>query len=125
MANVETLIVIKYSILGRLMLLLFSAFGIFIGSMFLVASNTNIFLIILGVLIDVYSIIMFFDLVLFKQFEITKHHLVKKWLIGKYSLSVDDAIVYKTSYKITRGAIRFKSKNNHFLSFIFPIYIMA
>lgn len=121
----EVLLKITYSILGRLMLLVFSLFGIFSGSIFVMAFNTNILLIILGGLIEVYSIIMFIDLLFFDKFEITKYHLTKRWLFWKYSLAVDDAIVYKTSYLINRGAIRFKTKNNHFLWFILPIYLLA
>ncbi len=121
----KILLTIKYNFFGKLLLIIFSLFGMFIGSIFIIAINNNIFFITLGCLIVLYCLIMFSDILFFKRMDITDKYIIKNWLFGKYYLPINDAYVSKTSYQINRGTIRFKSKNNRFLSFILPIYLLA
>jgi len=49
--NENILLYIRYSLLGRILLVLFSLFGLYAGLFFVLVDNTNIFLKGIGVLI--------------------------------------------------------------------------
>ena len=119
--------ILKYNPFMRLVVLLFFMLGVLIGTMFLLANGTNLFLQILGGVIIIYSVVMLFDVLLFVRMEIDNKEIKKRWLFGTYVLKVYDVTkVNKFSYKgITRGYIRFYSKSNYFTSFIMIIHLLA
>jgi len=118
--------ILKYNPFMRLVVLLFFVLGVLIGTMFLLANGTNLFLQILGGAIIIYSVVMLFDVLLFVRMEIDNKEIKKRWLFGTYVLKVYDTKVNKFSYKgITRGYIRFNSKSNYFSSFIMTIHLLA
>jgi hypothetical protein len=121
----EEIIILKYNPFMRLIVLLFFFLGVFVGTMFLIAEGTNLFLQVLGGGILIYSLVMFFDILAFIEMKINNKEIKKRWLLGTYILKVQDAKVIKASYKLNRGYIRFYSKSNYFFSFIMTIHLLA
>ncbi|GGD43015.1 hypothetical protein GCM10012288_16630 [Malaciobacter pacificus] len=121
----EILLEIEYDFYKKSLLLLFALIGILIGCIFFVGSDKNIFLKILGIFICIYALFLFFDVLLFKKLLITRTEIKKIWIFGEIKLLVAEAIVFRSSYKLNKGTIHFRSKSNRFLSYILQIRLFA
>ena len=114
----EVLLSIKYNLLGRLLLILFSWFGLAVSIFLIVANDINILLKIIAILILVQNLWLFFDVLFFKEMKITKKTVAKVWLFGKLSVPVKEIdYAYRSFYTINRGKLvfqSFKSKKKNF-----------
>lgn len=125
--NEDVLLSIKYNLLGRTLLILLSLFGLFVSIFFLIAGDTNILLKIIGILILIQSLWLFFDVLFFKEMKITKEAITKVWSFGKISIPIKEIdYVYRSFYKINRGKIVFQSKKrNFFLHNFMAIHLLG
>ena len=128
--NENVLLHIRYDLLGRMLLVLFSLFGLYIGLFFVIADNTNILLKVIGVLIFLQSLWLFFDVLFFKEMKITKTKIEKIWLFGKLSVPIKKIdYAYRSFYKINRGKIVFRSsqsiKRNFYLHNCMAIHLVG
>jgi hypothetical protein len=124
--NEDVLLLIKYNLLGRILLILFSWFGLAV-SIFLIAENVNILFKIIAILIFIQSLWLFFDVCFFKEIKITTKVITKVWLFGRVSVPIKEIdYVYRSFYKINHGKIVFQSKSRTFFIYNFmSIYLLG
>jgi len=128
--NQRVLFTIQYCLFGRILLIIFSLFGLFAGLMFMIANKTNMLLQIIGAIIFAQSLWLFIDVLLFKKVKITKNTIEKIWLFGKASIPVEKIdYAYRSFYKINRGKMVFRSfkskKRNFFFYNVMAIHLLG
>ena len=128
--NQRVLFTIQYCLFGRILLIIFSLFGLFAGLMFMIANKTNMLLQIIGAIIFAQSLWLFIDVLFFKKVKITKNTIEKIWLFGKASIPVEKIdYAYRSFYKINRGKMVFRSfkskKRNFFFYNVMAIHLLG
>ena len=128
--NQKVLFTIQYCLFGRILLIIFSLFGLFAGLLFMIANNTNMLLQIIGAIIFAQSLWLFIDVLFFKKVKITKNTIEKIWLFGKASISVENIdFAYRSFYMINRGKMVFRSfkskKRNFFFYNVMAIHLLG
>jgi len=128
--NQRVLFTIQYCLFGRILLIIFSLFGLFAGLMFMIANKTNMLLQIIGAIIFAQSLWLFIDVLFFKKVKITKNTIEKIWLFGKASIPVEKIdYAYRSFYMINRGKMVFRSfkskKRNFFFYNVMAIHLLG
>ena len=130
----NVLLRITYGPIGKITLILFSIFGMFIGLLLMVMEYDSAFLNILfmffGILIFLQNLLIFIDVLFFKYFQIRRNSIEKRWLLGKIEISIKDInYAYRSFYKISRGKIVFRNFNSKikdlFLYHIMSIHLLG
>ena len=125
----NVLLRITYDPIGKITLILFSIFGMFIGLLLMVMEYDSAFLNILfmffGILIFLQNLLLFIDVLFFKYFQITRNSIEKRWLLGKIEIPIEDInYAYRSFYQISRGKIVFRNFNSK-IKDIFLYHAMA
>lgn len=113
---------IKYDSIYKLLSLSFRL-ALFIVAVLIFFKTSQIFFIVLSVLLIIYSGFGFLDILLFKQLIIQKNQVIKEWYIYKVKISIDDLIVNNSS-SLFAGVLHFRSKKNSLLSILFRIHLL-
>ncbi len=117
-------IILKYSILGRILSLCSRIITLYMGIVLLLMGMAKIWFGILGIVFIAYSICMFIDTLLFKELRITSDKLIKEWNNGKkIIISMDELVVSKSNFTIG-GIISFKTNKNKLISFLTKVYML-
>ena len=119
----ETLLIVKYDLLGRIFALLFRVFGFSVG-LFLLLPN-NYFVNLIGIIFTVLAFWDFFNILFFESLTLQNDKIIKKTNIfgkvNKRSLNYSK-IDTSVSKRFFGGSLIFWEKENRFKTYWFFIF---